>query len=116
MIKYILENSFKRENFNMKNTEIAFYSFKQYLSLDTYMDIYRCTYFASFPCSCRIKLLNTSKTKAFLATSGKISNVRCICYVPRHRKRDDGDYYERESHDEEYYEQSTDTPLYTLWN
>ena len=65
MIKYILENSFKRENFNMKNTEIAFYSFKQYLSLDTYMDIYRCTYFASFPCSCRIKLWNTSKPKLF---------------------------------------------------
>ena len=27
----------------MKNTEIAFYSFKPYLSLDIYMDIYRCT-------------------------------------------------------------------------
>ena len=27
----------------MKNTEIAFYSLKQYLSIDTYMDIYRCT-------------------------------------------------------------------------
>ena len=30
------KNAFKRENFNMKNTEIAFYSFKQfgYLFLD----------------------------------------------------------------------------------
>ena len=27
----------------MKNTEIAFYSFKQYLSIDIYMDIYCCT-------------------------------------------------------------------------
>ena len=27
----------------MKNTEIAFYSFKQYLSIDIYMNIYRCT-------------------------------------------------------------------------
>ena len=35
-------NTFKRESFNMKNTEIAFYSFKQYLSIDIYMDIYRC--------------------------------------------------------------------------
>ena len=26
----------------MKNTGIAFYSFKQYLSIDIYMDIYRC--------------------------------------------------------------------------
>ena len=26
----------------MKNTEIAFYSFKQYFSIDIYMDIYRC--------------------------------------------------------------------------
>ena len=49
-----------KENFNMKNTEIAFYSFKQYLSIDIYMDIYRCTsevreihlkYFVFFPCS-----------------------------------------------------------------
>ena len=36
-------NTFKRKSFNMKNTEIAFYSFKQYLSIDIYMDIYRCT-------------------------------------------------------------------------
>ena len=36
-------NTFKRENLNIKNTEIAFYSFKQYLSIDIYTDIYRCT-------------------------------------------------------------------------
>ena len=35
-------NTFKRENFNTKNTEIAFYSFKQYLSMDIHMDTYRC--------------------------------------------------------------------------
>ena len=43
----------------MKNTEIT-YSFKQYLSIDIYMDIYYCTskvmeihlkYFVFFPCS-----------------------------------------------------------------
>ena len=27
----------------MKKTEIAFYYFKQFLSIDIYMDIYRCT-------------------------------------------------------------------------
>ena len=36
-------NTFKRENLNIKNNEIAFYSFKQYLSIDIYTDIYRCT-------------------------------------------------------------------------
>ena len=35
-------STFKRVNFNMKNSDIAFYSLKQYLSLDIYMDIYRC--------------------------------------------------------------------------
>ena len=52
-------NTFKRENFNMKNAETAFYSFKQYLSIDIYTDIYLCTsevmeihlkYFVFFPC------------------------------------------------------------------
>ena len=37
-------DTFKRQNLNIKNTEIAFYSFKQYLSIDIYMDIYRCTW------------------------------------------------------------------------
>ena len=27
----------------MKNSEITFYSFKQYLSIDIYLNIYRCT-------------------------------------------------------------------------
>ena len=58
----------------MKNTEIAFYSFKQYLSIDIYMDIYRCTsevmeihlkYFVFFPCFWRIKLLNNLKNQSF---------------------------------------------------
>ena len=43
MIKYIsTRNTFTRENFNMKKTEIAFYSFKKILSVDIYMDICRC--------------------------------------------------------------------------
>ena len=46
-------NIFKRENFNMKNTETAFYSFKK-------LDIYHCTsevreiqleYFVFFACT-----------------------------------------------------------------
>ena len=50
----------------MKTTEIAFCSFKQYLSLDIYMDINPCTsevmkiqfkYFVFFPSTWRIKLL-----------------------------------------------------------
>ena len=58
----------------MKNTETAFYSFKQYLSIDIYMDIYLCTsevmeihlkYFVFFPCFWRIKLLNNLKNQSF---------------------------------------------------
>ena len=61
----------------MKNTEAAFYSFKQYLSLDIYVDIYGCTlkgmeihlkYFVFFLCSWRIKLLNNLKNQSFLGT------------------------------------------------
>ena len=59
----------------MKNTEIAFYSFKQYLSIDIYIDIYHCTskvmefrlkYFVFFPFSWRIKLLNNLKNQSLL--------------------------------------------------
>ena len=58
----------------MKNTEIVFHSFKQYLLIDIYMDIYRCTsevmeidlkYFVFFPCSWKIKLLNNLKNQSF---------------------------------------------------
>ena len=58
----------------MKNTEIT-YSFKQYWSIDIYMDIYYCTskvmeihlkYFVFFPCSWMIKLLNNLKKQSFL--------------------------------------------------
>ena len=58
----------------MKKTEIAFYSFKQYLSIDIYMDIYRYTsdvmeihlkYFVFFQCFWRIKLLNNLKNQTF---------------------------------------------------
>ena len=80
----------------MKNTKTGFYSFKQYLSLDFYIDIYRCTsevmeiqlkYFVFFPCTWKIKFYNTSKTKVFLAVSSNVSYVRHTCYVPSHRKR-----------------------------
>ena len=72
---YITRNTFKRENFNMKKIEIIFYYFKQFLSIDIYMGIYRCTsklmeihlkYFGFFLFSCRIKLLNNLKNQSFL--------------------------------------------------
>ena len=58
----------------MKSTEIAFYSFKQILSIDIFMHIYRCTsevmeihlnYFVFFLCFWRIKLLNNLKNQSF---------------------------------------------------
>ena len=58
----------------MKTTEIAFCSFKQYLSLDIYMDINRCTsevmkiqlkYLVFFSIYLRDKAFNTSKSRAF---------------------------------------------------
>ena len=57
----------------MKNTEIAYF-FKQYFSIDIYMDIYRWTskvmeihskYFVFFPHSWRIKFLNTLQNQSF---------------------------------------------------
>ena len=59
----------------MKNTEFAFYSFKQYLSIDIYVNIYRCTskvieihlkYFVFLLCSWGRKLLNNLKNQIFL--------------------------------------------------
>ena len=37
------KKTFEREKFNVKKTEITFYCFKQFLSVDIYMDIYLCT-------------------------------------------------------------------------
>ena len=68
-------NTFKRENFNTKNTEIAFYSFKQYLSMDFHIDTYRCTtkemeiylkHFIFFHVPEQKSFQRSSKTKAFL--------------------------------------------------
>ena len=49
----------------MKNTETAFYYFKQfaYLLLHIGGNGTRLKYFVFFPCTWRINLLNTSKTK-----------------------------------------------------
>ena len=96
----------------MKNTEAGFYSFKQYLLLDVYMDIYHCTsevmkielkYFVIFPCTWKIKLLNTSKTKAFLAISRNVSYVRYICFYVDIGGDDYDDYDDGESSNEDYY-------------
>ena len=49
-IKYILTtNTFKRENFNMKNSEIAFYSFKQNLSIYKWSSVIHVTQSAQIP-------------------------------------------------------------------
>ena len=89
-------NTFKRENFNTKNTEIAFYSFKQYLSMDIHIDTYRCTtkemeiylkHFIFFHVPEQKKLSKKLKNQGFLGISSNVSYVRYICYVPRHWKR-----------------------------
>ena len=89
-------NTFRREN--MKNTNIAFYYFKQYLSIDIYMDIYRCTsevmeihlqYFVFFSCSSWIKLLNN------------LNNLENQ-YLDIGRD-DDDDYDDGESSNKDYY-------------
>ena len=85
--KYIhtTRNTFKRENFNMNNTEIPFCSCKEYLSLDINMDINSCTsevmkiqlkYFVCFPSTWRIKLLIAQKPKLFCQFQ-----VTYYCYV-----------------------------------
>ena len=74
MIKYVLQEIRLKENFNMKNTEIVFYSFKQYILIDIHMDMYRCTsekmeihmkYFVFFLCSWRLKLKYSQNPKLF---------------------------------------------------
>ena len=51
----------------MENSEIGFYSFKQfgYFSLHIEVIEIQLKHFVSFLCTWRIKLLNTSKSKAF---------------------------------------------------
>ena len=74
-------NIFKRENFNIKNTEATFYSFKQFghSSLNIGGMKIQLKYFVVFPSTKRIKLLNTSKTKAFWTISSNVS------YITGHR-------------------------------
>ena len=57
----------------MKNTKIAFYSFKQYLLIGICVDIYRCTsevmeinlkYYVFYPCFWRITLFNNLKNQS----------------------------------------------------
>ena len=81
----------------MKNTEIGFYSFKQYLPLDVYIDVYRCTsevimqiqlkYFRFLSMYLKHKAFKYLKNESFLAISSNVSYLRDICYLPRHRKK-----------------------------
>ena len=71
------------------------------------LDIYRCTselmeiqlkYFVFFPCTWRIKLLNTSKIKAFFW------QFQVTFHIYLDIRRDDhDDYDDEESSDEDYY-------------
>ena len=91
----------------MKNTEIAFYSFKQYLSIDIYMDIYRCTsevkqnhlkYFVFFSCSWRIKRFNSLKNQTFFGSFQLMFHMfgTYVMYLDIVRD-DDDDYNDGES-------------------
>ena len=96
----------------MKNTEIAFYPFKQYLSIDIYMDIYRCTsevmenhvkYFVFFPCFWRTKLLNHLKNEIFFWQFQEMLDMFVTYVMYLNIGRDDDDYDDGESSNEDYY-------------
>ena len=82
----------------MKNTELDFillYNLDIFHLTSEVMEI-QLKYFVIFPCTWRIKFLNTSKSKAFLA----MSSVTFHMYL--NIGRDDGDdYNDRESSDED---------------
>ena len=87
----------------MKNTKTAFYSFKQYLSIDIYMDIYCCRskvteillkYFAFFPCSWRTKLLNNLKNQSFLGNFKQMFHMLGTYVMYLDIGRDDDDDYD----------------------
>ena len=92
----------------MKNTD-----FKQYLSIDIYMDIYRCTsevmeiylkYFVFFPCFWRIKLLNNLKNQSFFWQFQVMFHMfgTYAMYLDIERD-DDDDYDDGESSNEDYH-------------
>ena len=61
-------------------------------------------YFVFFPCTGKLKLLNTSKTKVFLAVSSNVLLLGTyIIYLDIWRD-DYDDYDDGESSDEDYYE------------
>ena len=77
-------NIFKRENFNMKNTESAFYSFEQlgYLSLHIGGNGATVDVFRLFSMYLKDKAFKYLKNQSFfLAISSNVS------YIPRHQTR-----------------------------
>ena len=77
-------NIFKRENFNMKNVEIAFYYFKQfgYLSLNIGGNGASVEVFCLFSMYLKDKAFKYLKNQSFFLAI--LSNVP---YIPSHRKR-----------------------------
>ena len=81
---HITRNIFKRENFIMKNTETAFYSFKQfgYLSLHIGGNGASVEVFRLFSMYLKDKAFECFKNQSFfLAISSNVSTI------PRHRTR-----------------------------
>ena len=94
----------------MKNTEIAFCSFKQYLSLGIYMDINRYTlevmkiqlkYFVFFPSTWRIKLLIPQKLKFFWQLQTTFHMLRAYVLYLDIGRDDDDDYDDGEPSNED---------------
>ena len=78
------------QEISLKESTLIWRTLKLLFILFNSLDIYRCTsevielqlnYFVFFPCTWRIKFLNTLKTKVSLAISCN------VWYVPRHRTR-----------------------------
>ena len=82
----------------MKNTELFFNNLDIYRSTSEVMEL-QLKYFVFFPSTWRIKLLNTSKTKAFFWQF----QVTLHVYLDIGRDKHD-DYDDGESSDKDYYE------------
>ena len=98
---HITRNIFKRENFNMKNTETAFYSFKQfgYLSLHIGGNGASVEVFHLFSMYLKNKAFKYLKNQIFFWQF----QVTFHIYLDIGRENDD-DYDDGESNSKDYYE------------
>ena len=94
-------NIFKRENFNMKNTESAFYSIKQfgYLSLHSGGNGASVELIRLFSICLKDQAFKYLKNQCFIWQL----KVTCHVYLDIGRDNDD-DYDDEESSDKDYYE------------